>query len=162
MSALATEYFVAQAGQPYRIGLPVALCAEVLTLAPEQICPLPPVHPAILGVVSWRGQLLWTLALDQWICGDGQPQLALNPGDRSRTALVLDQGRGGRRLACVVWRLEALLALANQPDPQQPPDPLPSDPAIVPPTLGPRFRQAVPQHNLLLLNTDYLFQPDRW
>lgn len=185
MPALVTEYFVAQAGKTehddlYRVGLPVSLCAEVITLTPEQICPLPPVHPAILGVVNWRGQLLWTLALDQWLWGktsqdpnpaqpspaDPSPSHRAAPSvlsraeSRNRTALVLTQdfqARSGRRIACLVSNLEALLALEADQAHSLSPKTVTLDPAQ-----WSHFSQVVPQHQLLLINTAHLFQPDLW
>lgn len=176
MPALVTEYFVAQAGSTpidaaYRVGLPVSLCAEVIMLTPEQICPLPPTHPALLGVVNWRGQLLWTLALDQWLWGSAsQGHHASAPGStpsaniraegRSRTALVLTQNTPEgteRKLACVVSRLEALLALEADQAHNLTPETVSLDTAQ-----WTHLNQVVPQHQLLLINTAHLFQPDRW
>jgi len=166
------EYFVTQAGQPYRIGIPVNLCAEVITLTPDQVCPLPEPHPAVMGVLNWRGQLLWTVALDRWLAVAGVPETSLTPmapqrtkADRTRTALILEQRQGGRRLACVVWHLEALLAV----DPRQT---QPLSPLLLAqiasgldagfPVLARLLPHGVPDYQLLLLQGDSLFNPDRW
>ncbi|MFB2981777.1 chemotaxis protein CheW [Microseira sp. BLCC-F43] len=43
--------------------LPGSNLAEVLSLDPSQIAPIPDMHPSVMGVCNWRGQVLWVVYL---------------------------------------------------------------------------------------------------
>ncbi|HAX75145.1 MAG TPA: hypothetical protein DCY88_04725 [Cyanobacteria bacterium UBA11372] len=43
--------------------LPGSNLAEVLSLDPSQIAPIPDMHPSVMGVCNWRGQVLWLVDL---------------------------------------------------------------------------------------------------
>ena len=43
--------------------LPGENLAEVLSLDPSQIAPIPDMHPSVMGVCNWRGQVLWLVDL---------------------------------------------------------------------------------------------------
>lgn len=43
--------------------LPGSNLAEVLSLGSSQIAPIPDMHPSIMGVCNWRGQVLWLVDL---------------------------------------------------------------------------------------------------
>lgn len=56
------EYFYIQLSA-WELLIPLEHTAGVLTLSETQICPIPGIPPAILGVVNQRGKLLWVLEL---------------------------------------------------------------------------------------------------
>lgn len=147
-----TEYFVTDVGWHYPIGLPVYRAVEVINLTPAQISPLPTSYPALLGVVGWRGQLLWTIALDRWLgILDGENQSVSQP---SRPVLVLNEVNLGRNLACVIHKLQGIETIAL--------DTLEPLPPEVPPALQSCFQGKVPDSNLLILDDRQLFQPEQW
>jgi twitching motility protein PilI len=57
------EYFCIQLRQSTQLVLPLKRVAEVISLTWGDICPIPGVPSALLGVVNQRGQLLWVLEL---------------------------------------------------------------------------------------------------
>lgn len=147
-----TEYFVTNVGWEYPVGIPVNQTSEVISLLPEQVCSLPTTHPAVLGVVGWRGQLVWTIALDTWL---GVGQTPDRPsGQISRPVVVLQERRQERRIACVVHRLEGIEVIASTG--------LGAVPIHLPPALKPYFAGQVPDSQLLVLNDQCLFQPETW
>ena len=50
--------------------LPGSNLAEVLSLDPIEISPIPDMHPSVMGVCNWRGQVLWVVDL-AYILGFG-------------------------------------------------------------------------------------------
>jgi twitching motility protein PilI len=56
-----TDYFHVQLRQGMEVVLPLDSAVEVITLNQKEICPIPGVSPALLGVVNHRGKLLWVL-----------------------------------------------------------------------------------------------------
>jgi positive phototaxis protein PixI len=41
--------------------LPTDQLVEVITLAPQQIIPIPEMPPNVLGVYNWRGEVIWII-----------------------------------------------------------------------------------------------------
>lgn len=60
---MSTDYFYVQLRRSVRVAVPLAQTAEVAMLSQTQVCPIPGVASALLGVVSQRGKLLWVLEL---------------------------------------------------------------------------------------------------
>lgn len=58
-----SDYFFAQLRQSTKVVLPLSSIQEVISLNYGEVCPIPGVCPAILGVVNQRGKLLWVLDL---------------------------------------------------------------------------------------------------
>ncbi len=114
------DYFYIQLRQSVRLALPVENVAEVITLTGSDICPIPGVASALLGVVNQRGQLLWVVELADLL----SDVLCLAPAPlryRSReqlTLVVLCANPGNAttsgaapRLACVVSALKGVVPL---------------------------------------------------
>ena len=46
--------------------------AEVMSVSPEQIAPMPNISPLLLGVLNFRGKVIWVADLGQFL-GEGTP-----------------------------------------------------------------------------------------
>lgn len=58
-----TDYFYVQLRQSVRVVLPLECTKEVISLQRGEICPIPGIAPALMGVVNQRGRMLWVLDL---------------------------------------------------------------------------------------------------
>ncbi|WP_155968077.1 chemotaxis protein CheW [Kamptonema formosum] len=114
------DYFYIQLRQSVRLALPVENVTEVMTVSRSDICPIPGVASALLGVVNQRGQLLWVVELADLL----SDVLCLAPSPlqyRSREQLMLAVLAGKPtpattagappRLACVVSSLKGVVPL---------------------------------------------------
>lgn len=110
-----TDYFHVQLRQGMEVVLPLDSAVEVITLNQKEICPIPGVSPALLGVVNQRGKLLWVLQLSDFL------GLAKSPKQRLQDNLILlvvttesaNSSAIGRecQLACVVSALKGIVTL---------------------------------------------------
>ena len=111
-----TDYFHVQLRQGMEVVLPLDSAVEVITLNQKEICPIPGVSPALLGVVNQRGKLLWVLQLSDFL------GLANSPNQvRLQDNLILlvvttelaNSSAIGRecQLACVVSALKGIVTL---------------------------------------------------
>ncbi|HEY9625570.1 MAG TPA: chemotaxis protein CheW [Crinalium sp.] len=103
-----TEYFCLQLRQALQVAVPVSSTLEVLTLMPNQICAIPGVDPVLQGVVNWRGKLLWSLDLSDFLglrieSADAKQAIA-----STLTAIVIAQDNPTRQLACIVSSLRGV------------------------------------------------------
>lgn len=113
-----SEYFYIQLGQSQDLLLPLENTAGVVTLALEQICPIPGVAPALWGVANQQGKLLWVLELSAL--------LGLQPRNwiksKYNLTLVVLTSRSvssttepaERQIGCVVSELKGIVALSQQ------------------------------------------------
>ena len=97
------EYFYIQLSA-WGVLIPLEHTAGVLTLSQTQICPIPGIPPAILGVVNQRGKLLWVLELSN-LLGIAQ-EAKIIPRD-NLTLVVLTANENtteslSRQVGCVV------------------------------------------------------------
>lgn len=91
----APEFLSLRLRHGLRVGLPAPTAVEVLSIHPNYICPLPGVHPLLLGVTPWRGQMLWVLNLSDLLGLKVDPQERLGQtgfGQSTLTSLVMAQG----------------------------------------------------------------------
>ena len=110
-----TDYFHVQLRQGMEVVLPLDSAVEVIALNQKEICPIPGVSPALLGVVNQRGKLLWVLQLSDFL------GLAKSPKQRLQDNLILlvvttesaNSLAIGReyQLACVVSTLKGIVTL---------------------------------------------------
>lgn len=113
-----SEYFYIQLGRSQNLLLPLENTAGVVTLALEQICPIPGVAPALWGVANQQGKLLWVLELSAL--------LGLQPRNwvksKYNLTLVVLTSRSvssttepaERQIGCVVSELKGIVALSQQ------------------------------------------------
>lgn len=73
-SALAsTKFLQFPLGENGRALLELATIREIIAIARADILPVPDVAAALLGVMSWRGELLWLLDIEQLLGGVALP-----------------------------------------------------------------------------------------
>lgn len=58
------EFFHIELTKSVHIAVPLSQTAAVLTVEAAELCPIPGVAPALLGVVNQRGRLLWMVDLE--------------------------------------------------------------------------------------------------
>lgn len=109
------DYFFVQLSQSVKVVLPLDSTQEVISLACGEVCPIPGVSPALLGVVNQRGKLLWVLDLADLLKVPSS-QKTIRPQD-NLTLLVLNppsklNARSQeRQVGCVVSALKGVIAL---------------------------------------------------
>jgi chemotaxis signal transduction protein len=148
---MAIEYFQVELRQGLQVGLPVGASREVLSLDVRQLCSIPQVHPALMGVTTWRGQLLWHVSLSDLLClrqDDHNPRSV-------PTAIVMAAPDSPTHIGCWVSQLKGTFTVeADEIAPR--PEGLPE--AIAPYFIG-MVRRDI---RILLLNTDRLLMPAQW
>ncbi len=96
------ECFAVRLGENVRLAFPAEVVREVAQISPPEICPLPGVPAALLGVVNRSGQLCWVLDLAVFLRLPGA-----TPNEHLPVTTVVVT-TGNRRLALVVTALEGL------------------------------------------------------
>lgn len=110
------DYFYVQLRQSVGVVLPLESTAEVLSLTLGEICPIPGVPPAVLGVVNQRGKLLWVLELSD-LLGLAPPSRRLQSQDKLTLVVLTTSsasstaGQESRQLGCVVSALKGIVPL---------------------------------------------------
>ena len=107
-----SDYFYLQLRQSVRIIIPLERTTEVISLTRGEICPIPGVSPALLGVVNQRGKLLWVLDLSD-LLGLPPAGAALRSQDQL-TIVVLNNAAAGQvehQIGCVVSALKGVMPL---------------------------------------------------
>ena len=112
-----TDYFYVQLRQSVKVALPLVSTAEVISLRRGDICPIPGVAPALLGVVNHRGRILWVLELSDLLKLAPSPGVA-RPQDRLTLVVLratsegVGVGEGAeRQIACAVSALSGIVPL---------------------------------------------------
>lgn len=147
---MAIEYFQVELRQGLQVGLPVAASREVLSPEVGQLCPVPQVHPALMGVTTWRGQLLWHVSLSDLLCLRQDDQFRSAP-----TAIVVAAPDSATYIGCWVSRLKGTVAVA-------PPE-IEALPSALPATIAPYFIGMVRREaRILLFNPDRLLMSAQW
>ncbi|MDX2273233.1 MAG: CheW domain-containing protein [Cyanobacteriota bacterium] len=59
-------------GNGVELALPAVAVAEVMSIGPEKITPMPNVSPLLLGTLNLRGEIIWVADLGQFL-GEGVP-----------------------------------------------------------------------------------------
>lgn len=109
------EYFHVELPRRVNVAIPLGQTAEVLSVEPRNICLVPGVSAALLGISNQRGRLLWMLDLLQLL--GVHHDWGRSPHQRW-TALVMRHGSSPRQLACLVSQLRGIIHVS--PEQQQP------------------------------------------
>lgn len=115
------DYFHVKLRQSVSTLIPLVATVEVISVSKREICPVPGVHPALLGVVNHYGRLLWVLELSDFL---DLPEPLPNNSRETLTLVVLkdesqDSGQTNPgQVGCVVSSLQEIISL--EPDQFQP------------------------------------------
>lgn len=110
-----SDYFHVQLHPSIGIVLPLDNTTEVISLPRREICPIPGVSPALLGVVNQCGRFLWVLELSHLlklaqpttrVSQDNLTLIVLTSGSTDSTS-----GQSERRVGCVVSALKGIIPL---------------------------------------------------
>ncbi len=108
------EYFHFKLQGHAQFALPLSSAVEVLRITPQQICAIPGVDLALIGVTKWRGQLLWSVDLSALLKVRQTNSPTAGRPTSTITAIVIAQAQPLRRLACVVNDLKGVLSLSPE------------------------------------------------
>ncbi|MEO1131684.1 MAG: chemotaxis protein CheW [Cyanobacteria bacterium J06639_1] len=112
---MASEYFLVRSFNSTLLAIPLDYVLGTLAVEREDVCPLPGVNPALMGVINQRGQLLWVLDL-----GEALGQVAMSGRGSLHSLTLLDlvrsrsQGQSAakrERVACAVTELVEIAPL---------------------------------------------------
>lgn len=109
------DYFLVQLHQSIEVALSLDSTKEVISIAYGDVCPIPGVSPALLGVVNQRGKLLWVFDLGDLV-KISPSQKPLRPQD-NLTLLVLNTPSKSnaqvqdRQVGCLVSALKGVVTL---------------------------------------------------
>lgn len=103
------DYFFVQLRQSIKVVLPLNSVKEVISLSYGEVCPIPGVAPALLGVVNQRGKLLWVLDLGDLL--KIPPSVENLRSQADLTLLVLKNRLNEQQVGCVVAALKGVVAL---------------------------------------------------
>lgn len=73
MIRIVNEYFRVCLESELSILVPITYVVEVIASNRRDVCPIPGVVPALLGVINYRGQLLWILKLSDFLASTHLP-----------------------------------------------------------------------------------------
>ena len=113
-----SEYFHIQLQANTELLIPLEHTGGAIALPVEQICPIPGIPPAVLGVVNQRGKLLWVIQLSS-LLGLGQSDTSLR-AQYNLTLLVLSATsrttgeQESRMVGCVVSTLKEIIFLDSK------------------------------------------------
>jgi twitching motility protein PilI len=107
---MVNDYFCGQLRQSVNTLFPLSSVQEVISLTYGEICSVPGVSDALVGVVNQRGKLLWVLDLSDL--------LQIAPDNKNRrsqdklTLLVLsNNAKSEQQVGCVVSVLKGIIPL---------------------------------------------------
>ncbi|WP_009632632.1 chemotaxis protein CheW [Synechocystis sp. PCC 7509] len=104
------DYFCGQLRQSINVLFPLESTEEVIALTYGEICPVPGVSSALIGVVNQRGKLLWVLDLSDLLQIAPDKETRRSPDNL--TLLVLnDNKNNGQQIGCVVSTLKGIIPL---------------------------------------------------
>lgn len=111
------EYFHVELPRQVNVAIPLRQTAEVLSVEPRDICLVPGVSAALLGISNQRGRLLWMLDLLELL--GMQHAWGRSPQQRWTALVMQDIDRPSpRQLACLVSQLRGIIHIS--PEQQQP------------------------------------------
>ncbi len=109
------DYFFVQLRQSVKLVLPLSSIQEVISLNYGEVCPIPGVCPAMLGVVNQRGKLLWVLDLGD-LLKIPSSEKNLRPQSDLKLLVLNDRLNPNapateRQVGCVVSTLKGVVSL---------------------------------------------------
>ncbi|MDY7021317.1 MAG: chemotaxis protein CheW [Cyanobacteriota bacterium] len=90
--------------------LPARQLVEIISIAPHDIVPIPQMSTAIVGVVPWQGEVLWTVDLSYWM---GFEPL-FNSSLSSTTYSILKVKTQGKSLGFLTYQVSKFICCETQ------------------------------------------------
>ena len=85
--------------------LEAEIVTEVIKISPQEILPVPQMPYCVLGIYSWRSEMLWVVDLENLL---GYPP-ALNNADEDSTILVMVVQVQGQSMGLVVSQIDNII-----------------------------------------------------
>ena len=86
--------------------LEAEIVTEVITISPKEILPVPQMPYCVLGVYSWRSEMLWVVDVENLL---GYPPSLSEDADENQTILVMVVQVNGQSMGLVVSRIDSIV-----------------------------------------------------
>lgn len=105
-----SDYFCVQLHQSTNVLFPLESTQEVISLTYGEVCPVPGVSSALIGVVNQRGKLLWVLELSD-LLQLSETQYTRRSQDNLTLLVLKSRTKSGQQVGCVVSALKGIISL---------------------------------------------------
>lgn len=105
-----SDYFCVQLHQSANVLFPLESTQEVISLTYGEVCPVPGVSSALIGVVNQRGKLLWVLELSD-LLQLSETQYTRRSQDNLTLLVLKSRKESGQQVGCVVSALKGIISL---------------------------------------------------
>jgi positive phototaxis protein PixI len=86
--------------------LEAEIVTEVITISPKEILPVPQMPYCVLGIYSWRSEMLWIVDVENLM---GYPPSLSENADGDETILVMVVQVQGQSMGLVVSRIDSII-----------------------------------------------------
>lgn len=86
--------------------LEAEIVTEVITISPKELLPVPQMPYCVLGVYSWRSEMLWIVDVENLM---GYPPSLSEDADENETILVMVVRIQGQSMGLVVSRIDNII-----------------------------------------------------
>ena len=86
--------------------LEAEIVTEVITISPKELLPVPQMPYCVLGIYSWRSEMLWVVDIENLM---GYPPSLREDADENDTILVMVVRVQGQSMGLVVSRIDTII-----------------------------------------------------
>ena len=86
--------------------LEAEIVTEVITISPQELLPVPQMPYCVLGIYSWRSEMLWIVDIENLM---GYPPCLQEDADADETLLVMVVQVQGQSMGLVVSRIDSIV-----------------------------------------------------
>ena len=86
--------------------LEAEIVTEVITISPKELLPVPQMPYCVLGIYSWRSEMLWVVDIENLM---GYPPSLREDADENETILVMVVRVQGQSMGLVVSRIDTII-----------------------------------------------------
>ena len=86
--------------------LEAEIVTEVITISPKELLPVPQMPYCVLGIYSWRSEMLWVVDVENLL---GYPPSLSEDADADETILVMVVQVQGQSMGLVVSRIDSII-----------------------------------------------------
>lgn len=86
--------------------LEAEIVTEVITISPKELLPVPQMPYCVLGIYSWRSEMLWVVDVENLL---GYPPSLSEDADENETILVMVVQVQGQSMGLVVSRIDNII-----------------------------------------------------